>query len=412
MKNTKNCDQTRAIKGIYSCDNFSDVYIGDCTGVREKIANSSTLASVGFDAKASCNDYLYFVCWSDDKGLNGLLAELHGTNKVLSGTHPKWEVYPTKIDFDTASKRPSKAIVNEQLKKADCKKWKAVTEGPNNDGRYFRDYPRIEDKAHFIWYDSKKDSRTKAPFQGFNHDEFLIFRFPVKELFKEECYDCDLDCECKDDCCCSVCEETITEEQKVLKAQALSKSFVIKGSENNSRRCKTPFSSIACSTLDLPTLEPCFYLHWGDGPKDQMTTNDHEVLYITACNPYGNLRFRGLTVTKVSIGAKGRIFTPGNLGGVTSTGSITNTPVRTDVIVKEKTVHVPKANDAIQLIPNRLIRFGDLCGCACASQALSLLIQNAVPRDYEIHVEYCIDQIEINQDNTGKTLFPIKLIKS
>ncbi|WP_430410957.1 hypothetical protein [Kordia sp.] len=411
MENTKNCNQTRLIKGTYSCDNFSDVYVGDCNGVHKKIAKSSTLASVDFEAKASCNGYLYFVCWSDDAGLNGLLAELHGSNKVLSGAHSKWEVYPTGIDFDTEATRPSEAIVNEQLKKATCKKWKAVTEGPNNDATIFRDYPNIADKAHFIWFDSKKSSGTNAPFSGFNHDEFLIFRFPVKELFREECYNCDLDCECKDDCCCSVCEETISEEQKVLKAEALRKTFVIKGKENNTKRCKTPYASIACSTLDLPTLEPCFYLHWGDGPQDQMGTRDQEVLYITACNPYGNLRFRGLTITKVTIVAKRKVFNPGNHGGTISTPGIVITPVR-DVIEKEKATSISEAHNTIQLIPNRLIRFGDLCGCACASQALYLSIQNAVARDYEIHVEYCIDQIEINQDNTGKTLFPITLIKS
>lgn len=73
---------------------------------------------------------------------------------------------------------------------------------------------------------------------------------------------------------------------------------------------------------------------------------------------------------------------------------------------------VSQENDTIQLIPNRLIHFGDLCGCTCTSQALSLLIQNAKPQNFRIVVEYCIEQIEINQDNTGKTNFPITLIKS
>jgi hypothetical protein len=333
------------------------------------------LEAVSFEAKATCNEYLYFVCWSDDGGLNGLLAELHGSNTVFSGTHSKWEVFPTGINFRDHLTRPSEKLVNTELKKAHCKKWNAVTKGPNNGKRPFRPYKEIDTAAHFIWYDSGKDPQAGAPFQGFNHDEFLIFRFPISELFKEECHDCKHDCECVDDCHCSVCAETIEEERKVLKKEALSKTFLIKGKENNTRRCKTPYSEETCSMLDLPTLEPCFYLHWGDSTKDQMETHDDEVLYITACNPYGNLRFRGLTITNITV--------------------------------------VPKqTSNAIQLIPNRLIQLGDLCGCACASQALYLSIQNAKPQAYEILVEYCIDQIEINQDNTGKTRFPITLVKS
>jgi hypothetical protein len=407
MKNNENCHQTRVIEATYSCDNYADIYVGDCNKVLRKVANNSSLEAVSFKAKATCEEYLYFVCWSDNGGLNGLLAQLQGTNTVFSGTHSKWEVFPTGINFSSHITRPSEQLINAELKKAHCKKWKAVTEGPNNGQRPFRTYKEIEEKAHFIWYDSGKDASAGAPFQGFNHDEFLIFRFPVKELFKEECHDCNQDCECVDDCHCSICSEAISEEQKVLKAQALSKTFTIKGKENNSRRCKAPYSGETCSILDLPKLEPCFYLHWGDGPEDQISTNEQEVLYITACNPYSNLRFRGLIITKVSIVAKGRIFTPGV--GVPVIPGITE-PIKGELV--KKTASVSKEDDTIQLIPNRLLHFGDLCGCACASQALSLLTQRAMPRDYEIHVEYCIDQIEINQDNTGKTLFPITLIKS
>lgn len=413
MKNNKDCSQTRYFKATYSCDNYSDIYIGDCNQVLRKITQNSTLEAVNFEAKATCNEYLYFVCWSDDGGLNGLLAELHGANTVFSGTHAKWEVFPTGINFRDHLTRPSEKLVNTELKKAHCKKWKAVTKGPNNGKRPFRTYKEIDKTAHFIWFDSGKDPQAGAPFQGFNHDEFLIFRFPISELFKEECHDCKHDCECVDDCHCSVCAETIEEERKVLKKEALSKTFLIKGKENNTRRCKTPYSEETCSMLDLPNLEPCFYLHWGDGERDQMETNDNEVLYITACNPYGNLRFRGLTITNISIvpkGGRGSGTIAGNGNVVISQSTNVHTPIR--VLENEKAAIVSQINNTIQLIPNRLIQLGDLCGCACASQALYLSIQNAKPQDYEILVAYCIEQIEINQDNTGKTRFPITLVKS
>lgn len=33
--------------------------------------------------------------------------------------------------------------------------------------------------ANWTWYDSGRDPRPDAPYQGFNHDEYLIFRLPV-----------------------------------------------------------------------------------------------------------------------------------------------------------------------------------------------------------------------------------------
>ncbi|WP_298515252.1 hypothetical protein [uncultured Kordia sp.] len=419
MKTSKNCTETRAIKGTYSCDNYADVYVGDCNQVQRKIANNSSLEAVRFEAKATCEEYLYFVCWSDNGGLNGLLAELHGATTVFSGTHAKWEVFPTGINFSSHATRPSEKLVNTELKKAHCKKWKAVTKGTANGKRPFRTYKEIDKAAHFIWYNSGKDPSGGAPFQGFNHDEFLIFRFPIKELFKEECYDCTQECDCNDDCHCSVCADSIQEGRKALKTEALKKSFLIKGKENNLRRCKTPYTEETCSMLDLPTLEPCFYLHWGDSSKDQMETHDDEVLYITACNPYGNLRFRGLTITNISIVYKTRIK-PGLhqkddvaiVQGIDPHIPIDQEPIDIIPLPTPIATTVPVTDGSIQLVPNRLIQLGDLCGCSCASQAVYLSIQNAKPQDYQILVEYCIDQIEINQDNTGKTQFPITLVKS
>jgi len=388
MEHIKNCNQARVIKGSYYCDDFTDVYVGNCDGVVQKVSSQNHPNIQHFEAKVTCNNYLYFVCWSNDLGQNGFLAQLSGTNTIFSGLHPKWEVFPTGNDSDVKEKRPSEAIVNDQLKKANCKKWKPVFTGQPNTGiqKPFGVVNGISKEAHFIWYNSKKDTRAAypaspyVPFIGFNHDEFLIFRFPVQELFKEECHDCTHECECVDDCNCSVCATEIATQQDVLKTEALKKSFVINGKENNTRRCKTPYSGETCSTLDLPTLEPCFYLHWGDGRRDQIETHDDEVMYITACNPYGNLSFKGLTITSISI-----VPTPtlGNDG-----------------------------NPTIQMIPNRLISLGNLCGCSCTSQALTLLTRGAKEQQYAIHVEYCIDQIVINQDNKGKTLFPISLINS
>ncbi|KAB8152118.1 hypothetical protein EZY14_015410 [Kordia sp. TARA_039_SRF] len=425
MKNIKECTKIRQFKGIYSCDNYADVYIGDCNQVQQKIASNSSLDSVQFEAKATCEAFIYFVCWSDDGGLNGLLAELHGSNSALSGTNAKWEVFPTGINFSLHTTRPSEKLINTELKKAHCKKWKKVTEGNTNGKRPFRTYPDISKNARFIWFDSGKDSSAGAPFQGFNHDEFLIFRFPIRELFAEECHDCKQDCECDDNCHCGTCADSIKNERKELKESALEKTFVIKGDENNSRRCKAPYTKETCSELDLPRLEPCFYLHWGDSKRDQLENNDNEVLYITACNPYKNLRMRGLTITKISLLQKRELIQGiGNASGQVSVGNVRDIEdslkagdfqnISDMVDISELELPTIRTLDSnfIQIVPNRLIHLGDLCGCSCTSQAVHFSSKNARAGDYQIEVEYCIDQIEINQDNTGKTRFPISLIKS
>jgi hypothetical protein len=425
MKNNKQCQQIRDFKGIYSCDNYSDVYIGDCNQVKKKIAFSDTLESVQFSSKASCEEFIYFVCWSDDGGLNGLLAELHGANGALSGKNAKWEVFPTGINFSLPSDRPSEALINTELKKAHCKKWKNVTAGVKNDGSKFRKYPKIHPNAEFIWYDSGKDSSAGAPFDGFNHDEFLIFRLSIRELYKEECYDCNHECECVDECQCGTCAETIQTERSMLEKEALTKTFLVKGDENNSKRCKAPYTKETCSELDLPRLEPCFYLHWGDSKRDQLENNDNEVLYITACNPYKNLRMRGLTITKISLLQKRELIQGiGNASGQVSVGNVRDIEdslkagdfqnISDMVDISELELPTIRTLDSnfIQIVPNRLIHLGDLCGCSCTSQAVHFSSKNARAGDYQIEVEYCIDQIEINQDNTGKTRFPISLIKS
>ena len=59
MEHTKNCDQTRVVEATYSCDNYADIYVGDCNKVLRKVATNSSLEAVNFKAKATCEEYLY-----------------------------------------------------------------------------------------------------------------------------------------------------------------------------------------------------------------------------------------------------------------------------------------------------------------------------------------------------------------
>jgi hypothetical protein len=51
----------------------------------------------------------------------------------------------------------------------------------------------------------------------------------------------------------------------------------------------------------LPVVQPCFVVHWGDGPTDRIETFDHETLCLEAYNPYCNVIFHELIIVRLVI---------------------------------------------------------------------------------------------------------------
>ena len=368
------------IKADFTCDNSYAIWTGDQNSVQTKITQATNTQAAQISNGEHINftalkpEYLYVIAWSDDRGVQGLLGTFDGGVKSQMGD-PAWKVLPTGLNKGN-SQFPTQTEINNALNSATTTDWKQPFVGPTNlnTNQLFvagsKPVKGIDLNANWVWHNSGKDKSTtpggyKAlpPFKGFNHDEVLIFRLPVKNLTS-----------------CNVCDSSIEKEQKELKERTISKTFTIKGSNNNAKRCNEPYSKKTCSLVDLPELEPCFYMHWGDSKKDQIESHDDEILYITACNPYGNLSFRGLKVIKATITPSGSLLSNGE---------------------KE-----------IQLVPDKLICFGDLEGCACSSREFTLLTRGVKPDNYKIEIEYCIDSIEINQYNTGKTSFPFEVINS
>lgn len=388
MKNTKKrCTQRYPFSGKIWCDDHADVYTGSCKKLRKKWGSYTWTGHKGkpltFKAEATCCEYLYVVAWNNNGGENGLLAEIIGDVTINNGA--KWEVYPTGIDFDSGNPRPTKEIIECQLKEAHCNDWKPVTVGQQNDGsgQPFSKVTQMPDPPRFIWYNSGNDSTSNhPPFTvpasppGFNHDEFLIFRLPMKDLFVERCDNCPCTkckCDCND---CHGCNENAADDNTELAMRALDKQPPIPSGKG----CPSPYKQEDCERTFVPQgQEPqlCFYLHILDSPKDQVEEHDTEIFYLTVCNPYKDLCFNGLRITKISLNP--------------------DMPI-----------------DKVQIVPDRLICFDCLEPCCCATREFALITRcKDTAGKYELCVEYCYDSIEWkgSKEKGGKVKYQLEIVK-
>src|SRR4051812_36757055 len=54
-----------------------------------------------------------------------------------------------------------------------------------------------------------------------------------------------------------------------------------------------------CRHVEIPKIEPCIHVRWGDGANDHLETDDTEVLCITVCNNYSNVILRNFMLSLV-----------------------------------------------------------------------------------------------------------------
>ena len=381
------------VHGNIWCDDNADVYIGNNKQVNNLVLSQNYPSTESFEElQVDCCDYLYFVCWSNDVGRNGLIADLHGSSDVYTGNN-HWQVYATGSDKDYSTTRPLKTEVNAFIKKATCEHaWQSPAVGQKNNGTNepFPSVLGIDQKANFIWYDSGNDTRNRyptAPFVPFvaiatsstgpTHDEFLIFRIPVNVIHPEECQDCNC-CEGSD--CCSKCGEKIASQEEIVSGRAVKKSFTINAEGNNNKRCKGAYSEKTCSELDIPKIEPCFYLHYGDSSSDKLEEHDTEVVYLTICNPYKNIEFKGLTITEVILSPPSPLTPDGEL--------------------------------AMRIVPDRLVHFNCLKGCSCASREFTILARGIRAGKYNIEFKYCVDEVLVLNEHIGSCNFDIDIVSS
>lgn len=116
-------------------------------------------------------------------------------------------------------------------------------------------------------------------------------------------------------------------------------------------------AEIICISVDsgdnpaqVPEIRPCFELRWGDGPRDNLETDDVETLYLIARNPYTNVILRDVTVLlSVVTDSKGN---PAPL--------------------------LPDGTPSVTITPSKMIHFGDLPSSDAQGQAESAAVVREV----------------------------------
>ncbi len=145
-----------------------------------------------------------------------------------------------------------------------------------------------------------------------------------------------------------------------------------------------------CETVAEPKIVPCFRLRWGDGPQDQLETDDTEVLCLTVCNPYSNVVLKNFNVQLFIVPAAG--------------GAIPNQPDGTP---------------SVMIRPQFNICFDDIPACdpqkpnqSCVSREVVLIDRGAKPGQYKVFVFYCFEACFTKFSLRDPAVFTLDLVAS
>lgn len=177
----------------------------------------------------------------------------------------------------------------------------------------------------------------------------------------------------KCDCPCEAgCDEDVSRANQILNDRADPKHFTIVANGQT----LPPSCDLAFSNADFA---PVFTLEWGDGPSDQFESEDFEVIYIRAHNPFRNLIYRNLTIFNIRI-----------------------TPNQT----------LPSGDDSVRIIPAEIACFDEIRPCSYVSRDFALVIDHALVGTYQISFDYCIAEIAIVSTKDGSAVFDIDVVAS
>ncbi len=146
--------------------------------------------------------------------------------------------------------------------------------------------------------------------------------------------------------------------------------------------------------VDVPDARPYFEIHYGDSKKDRIETNDQEILCIIARNPYSNVTFRDLTITKIDM-----YYAPDD-----------------DRHGRPKPVqNLPDGTPSVDIIPSAMVSFGNLRPSLThkpteVAREVVLESKGAKACDYILQFHYCYS-IEFPREY-GRDGFPLQLSAS
>ncbi len=188
-------------------DNQFDVYYGTpfATNYFAGGGNNWTVEYSFTALGRPSTDYLYVATASDFSAAQGFIATFKNTtlNTKLNTSTVGWQVFPAGKYLQPlfgisgpwpASTMPTQAQVDAAINYATTNNlWVAPSTAPGYDNDpstpltpytwiWPTSLPNVDKSAEWIWYDSGRSpgwpSFLPAPFAGFNHDEFLVFRVP------------------------------------------------------------------------------------------------------------------------------------------------------------------------------------------------------------------------------------------
>lgn len=124
-----------------------------------------------------------------------------------------------------------------------------------------------------------------------------------------------------------------------------------------------------CVTAELPKLEPCISIAWGDSSCDCFETDDVEIICVTICNCYSNVTFKNLSFSAIYV-------TDANGAAVAV---------------------LPDGTPSVQIIPLGPVCFGDIPPCkdgkgGCVSREFTIRTRGAKSGGYKIQIAgICFD---------------------
>jgi hypothetical protein len=132
-----------------------------------------------------------------------------------------------------------------------------------------------------------------------------------------------------------------------------------------------------CQTAEIPPLEPCISVKWGDSKCDCFETDDTEIVCITVCNCYSNISFSNLTIAAVYVTTAG--------GGAV--------PI------------LPDGTPSVQIVPLGPVCFGDIPPCrddrpGCVSREFVIRTRGARSGAYEVHLAGICYDVCFHYDRT------------
>lgn len=127
-----------------------------------------------------------------------------------------------------------------------------------------------------------------------------------------------------------------------------------------------------CKPSKLPNIEPCISVKWGDSKCDHLESSDYEVMTLTVCNCYTNVRLHNYMI--------------GSLEVSDSAGNSVSI--------------LPNGTPSVKVHPIGGFCFGDIKPCSCVTREFVIITEGAKEGKYQLKLEgICYEVLIPNPKN-------------